>query len=291
MTILISILVLLIIAGLLSSDLGWNNVVTSQRNDLVFETRNKQYGAFQIRRDYNGIIILALLSTIGLAAGLSVGMRVLNSNKALMSNVPPPLDTGIIFRPPPIDKPIVQLPPPPTPTPPPVQRPLSRELAFTPQVTEDEVAKPPHSQEDMTNAKPGNHDSDNPDPGDQPETPNEDPGKGVVENPDAVYAYAEEDPSFIGGEKAMMDYLRTNINFPNVCRDRGVEGIVNVQFVVDKTGAIKNVIVQRGVKGCKEYEKEAIRVVSSMPVWKPGKMNGKSVSVMFSIPVSFKIGY
>jgi TonB family protein len=86
-----------------------------------------------------------------------------------------------------------------------------------------------------------------------------------------------------------MQYLSTNIKYPEECRKMGVEGKVFVKFIVDPTGNIINTQVLRGIQEGKLLEKEALRVVNAMPKWKPGRQSGKAVSVYFTLPISFKL--
>jgi protein TonB len=288
MTLLITLLVLSVVAGLFSFDLGWNNVVTAERNDLVFERKNKGYGAFQIRRDYNGILILALLSTVGICTALSVGMRIWGVSH-LEKAVLIPIDPNSPMTPPPIDQPVT----PPLPQVvnplPPMHTPVVPQFVFLPpEVTEDVVQHPPHSQEDMNGKKPGSEDIEGPEDG--PATPKENPVTPSTEGgEETVFRFVEQNPEFPGGDKAMAVFLQSNTSFPVICKENGIEGTVYVQFVVDRNGNIKDVKAAQGVRGCPDYEREAIRVVKAMPAWKPGRMNGKAVSVLFTIPVSFKL--
>ena len=115
--------------------------------------------------------------------------------------------------------------------------------------------------------------------------------KAVEEAPqEETFVIVEKMPEFPGGQAALMQYLSSNIKYPEECRKMGVEGKVFVKFIVDATGNIINVQVLRGVVDGKLLEKEAIRVVQSMPKWKPGTQGGKAVSVYFTLPISFKLG-
>ena len=84
-----------------------------------------------------------------------------------------------------------------------------------------------------------------------------------------------------------MQWLRDNIKYPVIAAENGIEGRVIVQFVVSKTGSISDVRVARSVDP--SLDKEAVRVVSSMPNWTPGKQNGSAVNVRFTLPVTFKL--
>ncbi len=114
--------------------------------------------------------------------------------------------------------------------------------------------------------------------------------KAVEEAPqEETFVIVEKMPEFPGGQAALMHYLNSKIKYPEECRKMGVEGKVFVKFIVDATGNITNVQVLRGVVDGKLLEKEAIRVVESMPNWKPGTQGGKAVSVYFTLPISFKL--
>lgn len=107
----------------------------------------------------------------------------------------------------------------------------------------------------------------------------------VVE--DKVFEVVEQQPSFPGGTAALMQYLSSNIKYPVVAQENGVQGRVVVGFIVDKDGSITNVNVLRGVDP--SLDREAERVVKSMPKWVPGKQNGQAVKVKFNVPVTFKL--
>ena len=94
-------------------------------------------------------------------------------------------------------------------------------------------------------------------------------------------------PEFPGGTAALMKYLSGNIKYPTISQETGSQGKVIVQFVVDKDGTITNPEVVRGVDPY--LDKEAVRVISSMPKWKPGVQNGKKVRVKYTVPVMFRL--
>ena len=102
-----------------------------------------------------------------------------------------------------------------------------------------------------------------------------------------VFTIVEEMPSYPGGDVKMYEYLGKNIKYPQIARESGIQGRVFVNFVVEPDGSVSNVKVLRGIGGgCDE---EAIRVVKSMPKWKPGKQRGKAVRVSYTLPVVFKL--
>lgn len=102
-----------------------------------------------------------------------------------------------------------------------------------------------------------------------------------------IFTIVEEMPSFPGGDQALLEYMAKNTKYPPLARENGLQGIVVVTFVVDEKGNINNVQVLRGIGGgCDE---EAIRVVKSMPAWKPGKQRGMPVRVQYNLPFRFTL--
>ena len=108
--------------------------------------------------------------------------------------------------------------------------------------------------------------------------------KEVVEK---VFTEVEQMPQFPGGEAALMKFLQSHINYPPMASENGVQGRVVVQFVVDKTGKVGEVKIVRSVD--KDLDKEAARVCASLPKFTPGRQNGQAVSVWYTLPVSFKL--
>ena len=102
-----------------------------------------------------------------------------------------------------------------------------------------------------------------------------------------IFTIVEEMPDFPGGGAKLQEYLIKNIKYPQMARESGIQGRVFVNFVVEPDGHVSNVNVMRSLGGgCDE---EAIRVVKSMPKWKPGKQRGKPVRVSYILPVNFKL--
>lgn len=100
-----------------------------------------------------------------------------------------------------------------------------------------------------------------------------------------IFDVVEQQPQFPGN---LNQYLRDHINYPTIAQENGIQGKVIVQFVVERDGSITQVNVIRGVDP--SLDKEAVRVVKSMPKWTPGKQNGQAVRVKFTLPVNFKLG-
>ena len=102
-----------------------------------------------------------------------------------------------------------------------------------------------------------------------------------------VFDVVEQMPSFPGGQSALLQYLSSNIKYPVVAEENGVQGRVIVTFVVEKDGSITDVRVVKSVDP--SLDKEAQRVVKSMPKWIPGKQNGSAVRVKYTVPVTFRL--
>lgn len=113
----------------------------------------------------------------------------------------------------------------------------------------------------------------------------------VVEEEDPeeqqIFQIVEEMPEFPGGMAECLKFLAKNLKYPTIAQENGVQGRVIIQFVVNKDGSIVDPVVARGVDPY--LDKEALRVVSTMPKWKPGKQRGKEVRVKYTVPVSFKL--
>jgi len=102
-----------------------------------------------------------------------------------------------------------------------------------------------------------------------------------------VFMVVEDAPEFPGGINALLEYLKKNIKYPAICRDNNIQGRVIVSFVVNKDGKIVDPEVVKGVNP--SLDKEALRVISTMPNWKPGYQRGKAVRVKYSVPVNFRL--
>lgn len=102
-----------------------------------------------------------------------------------------------------------------------------------------------------------------------------------------ILEFAQVSPEFPGGEAKLIEYLTDNIRYPNFARINEIEGIVNVEFVVNEDGSISNIKVLSGIKGgCDE---EAVRVIKNMPKWSPGLQAGHPVKVYFNVPINFQL--
>ena len=263
---------------------NWNNLVAPVRNDLVFEDRNKSYGAYYLRANHNKTVAIALLITI-VAFTLIIGFPKIidwlkNNNQEV--EVPVEITNVELLPPPPIDE---TEPPPPPPPPPPVME----TVKFTPPVVTDEevVNEPPPIQNEelpqiSTVTQEGSGDDDIIIP--------DEAGTGVVESkPEEIFTFVEQQPSFPGGETEMMKFIQKNVQYPQMEKETGISGTCFITFIVEKDGKITNIKLLRGVAGGAGCDKEAIRVVNMMPPWKAGKQNGREVRVQFNLPIKFSL--
>ena len=101
------------------------------------------------------------------------------------------------------------------------------------------------------------------------------------------YSIVEEMPKFPGGDEGLMQFLKKNIHYPVSAKENGIQGVSYISFVVKKTGLVDDVFVTRSSSPV--LDKEALRVVKEMPGWVPGKQDGKTVNVQFTLPVRFQL--
>lgn len=257
--------------------------------DILFEGRNKEYGAYELRKRYERRLRNALIGT-AIACLLLFGSIVLSnylSKEAALNEKPVPKDVKLEN----VEIP-ENTPPPPPPPPAPEPPRLKPQVQYTPpKVVKDEEVKPEEQPPDLDkiqdkaiSTKNLAGDPNGIDPGLVA-----DKGAGVVQaapQENKVFTFVEQMPSFPGGDEALMKYLHDHIRYPAVARENGIQGTVVVQFIVSPDGSISNVKTVGAAKGG-GLEEEAVRVVKGMPKWKPGRQNGRPVTVQFSLPVRF----
>ena len=109
----------------------------------------------------------------------------------------------------------------------------------------------------------------------------------IEEDDDEVFMVVENMPEFPGGDLGLMKYIQKKVKYPPIAKEYNITGKVYISFVVDKSGSVTNVKVVRGVD--KNLDAEAVRVIKSLPKYKPGKQRGKAVRVMFTVPINFTL--
>ena len=249
-------------------------------DEIVFEHRNKTYGAYILRKLYNKNMNRALLlAVIILLAGLAYPLASSYYAQRRANYIEKVANAEFMD----MDKPKEEAPPPPPPPPPPPAE-LQQKVKFVaPVVTTEEVVEDVDifNQDELSQT--GNVAVD------VTEEVAVEAKEEVIEVEESkpVFTIVEEMPSFPGGETERNKFLAENIVYPQQATENGIQGTVYVSFVVDSKGNVTDVKILRGIGGgCDE---EALRVVKMMPAWHPGKQNGKLVRVLFNMPIYFKL--
>lgn len=262
--------------------------------EIVFQHRNKSYGAYSLRTDYQNVIKKSLL------IGISIfGLAVLTP--MLWAKVE--IGGVIVVEASPQDL-IIPLPPeqvlpiePVTPPPPKVEEVKIKMIDFSNlEIVDTNEEIPPIPDQDLlntTDAKIGDKNQE----GEVMEIPTEDPDAAKANQPEMpievkiednnVHITVEQNPEFAGGMNALLKFLQKNLRYPTPAVNANVMGKVYMQFVVGQDGNISKVDVLKGIGfGCDE---EAQRVVKLMPKWSPGRQSGRAVAVKFTLPISFQL--
>lgn len=277
------------------------DVTRNDWTDIIFEGRNKDYGAYKLRkntpkRNVYSIVVIALLAALFI--GIYVAKSAYDRYQAAHQKNEQVTELSTIKK---VEKKAevkrkeIKIPEKKAE----VVKEVKSSIKFTaPVIKKDNEVKPEDqmkSQNELmqTNTAIGALDvKGNSDNGevlkvtqrvaDEPVKPEPKP---EVEN--KVFDVVEQMPSFPGGNGALMQYLSDNIKYPVVAQENGVQGRVVVSFVVEKDGSITDVKVVRSVDP--SLDREATRVVKAMPKWIPGKQNGSAVRVKYNVPVSFRL--
>lgn len=251
--------------------------------DILFENRNKSYGAYELRRYYNGRLYKATGSMLGIVL-LFVGINFWKMDGLPESNfinsIPPDVKINTVE----IEKPVIPEPP---------KKNIATIKSLTPIIVPDNVkADPPPTQTDLEDPNKAigtaTVDGDPPN-GVQPVLEGNGLGKeiatpAVVEKEPEILTHAQFNPEFPGGVEAMRRYLLKNLRFDFDDMEPGSRVEIRCKFVVDKEGVVTGIeIIKSG--GRNEFDKEVTRVVAKMPNWKPGIQNGRNVAVYFTLPV------
>jgi len=246
-------------------------------DDLVFENRNKEYGAYKIRKKYNRTVLLAILvGTLILAtavvtpyvmATVSQG-RIKREEKAVQAQMEN------------LDQPNEEVAPPPPPPPPPVEA-QAQARYVAPVIVDSVKVEDKVSLATVDDARESVQDEAVVEVVEEVKEEVQEEAK-----EEEVFLVVEEMPSFGSGTaNDFRSYVSANMKYPEVAAENGIQGRVFVQFVVEADGRITNVKVLRGVDPA--LDKEAVRVIESSPKWNPGKQRGKPVRVSYTFPITF----
>jgi periplasmic protein TonB len=257
--------------------------------NIVFEGKNKDYGAYELRQKSNrrhvkALIILVVLFVFVLFLPKLIDKvipeiaddKMTEVTKISTLNVDPPNHKEEI---------IIELPPPV----------LKSSIKFTPPVIkpddqvapDDEIKTQASLNETKINISIATVKGDD-DDSTAIDVVDLDKNKaitGTTEDKDSTYKFVDQMPEFPGGEKALLNWLNSHIRYPYSAIENEIEGKVYVQFVVDKKGNVGNAFVYCSVEH--SLDQEALRVVNDLPRWNPGKQGGVPVKVSFIVPISF----
>ena len=273
-------------------------IINADFLDILFDGRNKDYGAYELRRSEDRRVRNAIVGTASIALVIIGGYVLSNKLMAAGMHTRSEIETtSTVLKTLEMPEEAPATPPPPAvPTPPP---PARSSVAFvTPTITDEEIAANETEvpkMDDIGNKAIGlaNTVGDDVNGFENPFDNGVPGGHGVVEAPkveekSTIFTFVEIMPSFPGGEEALAKFLQKNLRYPRMAQESSIEGRVFVQFVVNTDGRISDVQTVGGVKGA-GLEEEAIRVVKMMPNWKPGKQNREPVMVRFNLPIGFKL--
>lgn len=271
------------------SSIGWQQVTSSTRNNVVFENRNKEYGAYELRSNYNKNLLLIILGLV-ISILLIYGGKMAYDKYAASNYVEEEDDLQSVV----IDyyedlddeeddiieeeEEIIE-----------EELQLEDQTAFLPPVvTNEEVDTPPPTVTELDNTKVGTQTVE----GNveySTEAPPPPPPPVVEKKEPVIETVVDELAEFPGGRKALVKYLVENMKYPDIARELGLSGRSVLKFVVDTQGNISSVTVVRKMKDCKECDAEAVRVIRRMPKWVPAKKGGKTVPSYFILPVEFSL--
>ncbi len=245
-------------------------------DDIVFEKRNKEYGAFDLRKKYKrnvtistaiGIVIIGAAVIIPYIRAKNIAVQKMRDANEVVADMANNLQQE------------AAAPPPPPPPPPPTEQ--VAVVKYVAPVVVDTV-KP----EDHTLASTDEQVSTTSD--EQVTEIKEEVHEEVQEEaPQEVFVVVEEMPSFPGGDIELLKFISENLQYPEIAKENNIQGKVIMRFCVTYKGTVDQVSVARGVDP--SLDEEAIRVVKMLPLFKPGKQGGKPVNVWYSLPISFQL--
>lgn len=269
-----------------------NKIMSADVLDIIFDGRNKDYGAYELRKTYNKRLTTALLAMAAVLALIFIAVLVSNfieANRPKKALVVQDVQLEEIKQ----EEKKNEPPPPP---PPPKQEPPKVEMAkFTPpKIVKDEEVKEeekPPEVEKLEEVKIGTQNQEG--IKDEGIVAPVDNGKGVVEAPkkeeedwDKTFTKVEIESDYPGGQGAWLRYLQKNLQYPQDAIDNEIQGTVTVQFIVDKEGVVSDV---EAISGPNELRAEAVRVIKKSGKWEPAVQNGRKVKSYKKQPITFRL--
>lgn len=258
--------------------------------DVVFDNKNKAYGAYELRKMNASNTAKSLLIASAVFIFLFLAPRLYALLKGLAPEPPVEKVTEVIMQPPPPINPEVKTPPPVEPPPP-----KQDQIKFPPPIVkpDNEVRdeKPP-TVEDLKVANPGQKTIEgDPTSGEvvQVAAAGEGPKQAVVVEDNTVYNFVsmENPPAYPGGIEKFYKFLGDNIKYPPMAAENNIQGNVFVSFTVEKDGSLTDIKIDR--KLGYGTDEEAVRVLKLSKRWNPGMQNGKPVRVKYNIPIKFSL--
>lgn len=270
-------------------------ILTADVLDILFDGRNKEYGAYDLRKNYSKRLLMSITVMFSIVFLLFVGYAFAGKvpKKAILEVM---TDINLQSVTPPEQQP--ELPPPPPPAKPPAaQQQVQTQRFTTMQIVRDDQVKPdevPPANADLENVKIGTFTKDgDPDAGLITGPISDGVKDGVIELPkkddaadDGIWRKVEIESEYPGGMPAWQRFLNRNLHFPDEALEKGVDGFVTVQFIVDQEGVVSNVLA---VSGPEELRAEAIRVIKKSGKWTPAIQNGHKVKSYKRQPIGFRI--
>ncbi len=247
-------------------------------DDIVFEERNKEYGAYKLRKKYNRTVLVALL--IGVII-LTTAIITPYINAKALENRQKRAERQVEIKMENLDQPNETVAPPPPPPPPPAD--VVQQQRYVPPEVVDSI-KP----EDMTQLMTADQASVEVKNAEVVEVVEAVKEEVQEEDPEATpFVVVEEMPMFPGGDVELLKYLAEHTNYPEVAKENNIQGRVIVRFCVTSKGGVSQVSILKGVDP--ELDEEAKRVVNTLPPFKPGKQGGKPVPVWYMVPIIFTL--
>jgi protein TonB len=247
-------------------------------DDIVFEERNKEYGAYRLRKRYNRNVSISLLIGI-LILATAIITPYLNAKAS--ENKAKRAERQVQIKMEKLDQPNEQAPPPPPPPPPPTD--VVQQQKYVPPQVVDSI-KPEDVKQLMT-ADQAQTEVTNKEVVEVVQQAKEEVQEAEVE--EVPFVVVEEMPMYPGGDTELLKYIAEHTQYPEVAKENNIQGRVIVRFCVTAKGGVSQVSVLKGVDP--ELDKEAMRVVTTLPAFKPGKQGGKPVPVWYMVPITFTL--